>query len=57
MNYIACVLQAELIMEFLCFEILQVSSVFDLIISRIIENYLHIWKLISLWYSYVSSII
>jgi len=54
MNYIACMLQTEFSMEFLCFEILQVSSVFDLIISCIIENYFQIWKLISLWYSYVS---
>jgi hypothetical protein len=44
MNYIACMLQTELTMEFLCFEILQVASVFDLIISHITDNYLHIWK-------------
>ena len=42
MNYIACMLQTEFSMESFCFEILQVSSVFDLIISHIIENYFQI---------------
>jgi hypothetical protein len=57
MNYMACVLQTEKTTEFPCFEMLQVCSVFDLIISHIIEIYLQIWKPISLQYLYVSPII
>jgi hypothetical protein len=57
MNYTACVLQTEKTTEFPCFEMLQVCSVFDLIIYSVIENYLQIWKHIFLWYLYVSPII